>query len=739
VWKEYYATLSYILQHDLPYPTTAMATVYNEHSLRLLQRNELARVESRYEGLLLKEVQFPRADEASEEVEEWVDMVMRNWRVLSSNAWDSTSLGSGGKDGLSRGVLDILYRAATRTYHSTRILRHLFTVHLAIADFDLAFKAFDTYFELVKKAKQRVAKTGEQENGLDDDEDVLKTAAQCIRALCRFGELEAAEKAKDLAQFLESYLAKHEPPQLRLTNGISADDRDFKHEPETAGASGADIRPSTLAHVWRAIGVAQAQWARLTFDAKARSEFQAKAIKSLERALDSRYGCTEDVDTLFTLALLLAERRDIGGAIKALKQALSSHQTESSAHADSYTGHYARERSQIPLWHLLALLLSAKEEFTGAQTACEAAFRQFGDLKALFGDVDANGYHSEHLNGIRAKTSPKAAVDEMDDFEKERILEVKMTQLVLVETMDGPGEAINRTEELLGLYTRLFGEVEHVRAPQLRSANTLPPSTSHSTLRSVRGSIFGRSRRSVRNVSGVPESIAEKSSVSSRPATSQTNHTGHEGAATAPQISVINEKGETTRGKGSRHSHHEHHKHSIMEKPQNLVRKQSQSSVRSKGRNVSAAGSVGAHDAKARTLGSVPHSMAQKDRVLQDGEPNVQDTRMPNGIAGPALTALGTRFNKAQARRHRVEILVRVWLLIAGFYRRAEQWGDAKGAVDAAGELVEGMEREVVRDGSGHIRVNKRGWGVGKCVEELWADVWAEVSLTVQRHVMEIC
>ena len=78
VWKEYYATISYILQNDLPYPTTIMANGSNEQALRLLQKAELTRVEHKYESLLLAEIQFPKAEQHSEEVEEWVEMVITN-------------------------------------------------------------------------------------------------------------------------------------------------------------------------------------------------------------------------------------------------------------------------------------------------------------------------------------------------------------------------------------------------------------------------------------------------------------------------------------------------------------------------------------------------------------------------------------------------------------------------------------------------------------------------------------
>src|SRR5205814_3814383 len=114
----------------------------------------------------------------------------------NGRAWREHDLGQGGRESLSRGVLDILYRAATKTFHSTAILRFLFTVHLSVAEFDLAFKAFDSYLEIVKKGRARVGKTGIDEPSLDDDGTALETMSQCIVALCRFGDRQAAEKAR---------------------------------------------------------------------------------------------------------------------------------------------------------------------------------------------------------------------------------------------------------------------------------------------------------------------------------------------------------------------------------------------------------------------------------------------------------------------------------------------------------------------------------------------------------------
>ncbi|KFY27240.1 hypothetical protein V493_03623 [Pseudogymnoascus sp. VKM F-4281 (FW-2241)] len=712
IWKEYYATLSFIVQKDLPYPTTALGATSNNHGLRIIQRGELARVEARYESLLLKEAHFPKAEQSSEEIEELVGLVLGNWAVLCGNCWDEHDLGSGGRDGISHSVLEILYRASTKTFHSTQILRGLFTVHLALANFELAFKAFDTYFEIVNKGKQRVQKTGEPEHALDSNEDVLITASKCIRALCQFGGFAGAEKAKKLAHFFEAWLEQHDPShtQEELANGNSnrvtiANQKLLENGTTTETST---VSPHVYAQAWRAIGTSNAQWARLTPDAKSRPEYQTKAITNLRTALKSEYGCTDDVDTLFALALVLSERSQLGEAIQVVGAALASQRNNDKP---LHPAKFSRERSLIRLWHLLALLLSAKEQFMEASHACEGAFKQFGDIKVLFGEREGDGnYQSEHLNGMQENHS--APIDNMDDYEKEALLEVKMTQLLLIEVQDGPDVAVNGTEELLSLYSRLFGQTQLVP----RKSQQIPPATGTGTLRSVKGSIFGRSKRSNRDASAATtfaSSMAENTSTASRPPTSQTT------ASAAPKIQVTGEPG--TSAKLTRRSQHPSTRST---KGGDLAHKLSHASIRNRSIATSKVASNPASDGEispTRVVDSASHQAqgALPRTAARDTNPSTSYSLLP--FSSPL-----TRLPPCESQRHRIGMLVRVWLLIAGFYRRAEQYEDAKVSIEAASELVEGLETDILRDDSGQLLVDTREWGVGKSVEELWADVLAE-------------
>lgn len=763
VWKEYYAVLSTIIQHNIPYATTSMMSGYADSSARLLLRAELQRVEINYESLILKEVQFPRAEQASEEVEEWVDLVVSNWRVICGNSWLESELGQGGREAVSRGVLDILYRAATKTFHSTSVLRHLFTVHLAVAEFELAFKAFDTYLEIVKKGKARIEKTEEEEIGLDDDGMVLKTVSECIRALCRYGSREAAEKARGLAEFVEDWLTKHDPEDAaETTNGKSSNGigNGFKNHTPVS------IAPRIFALAWRSIGISQAQWARLTFDAGSRAEIQLSAVTSLRKALSPRFESADDVDTLFALAMVLAERRDLSAAIEVVKAALlpPSQVSTSRTSGNPHQSKFARERSLIPLWHLLALLLSARQEFTTAARACEGAFEQFQDPKNLFGESQLNGsYRSEHLNRLelqsnkeKSSSRSRGLVDDMDDFERESVLEVKITQLVLVEVLEGPDVAVNASDELLSLYSRLFEEPnKKSSAPAIAKPSQLnPPSSSAGTLRSIKGSIFGRSKKSMRkstSIRGREASEGEKSILAVRPQTSQT--TGST-MTRAPTIHVTNENGSSTK--------EPHHHEKLQKRTGSLTRKKSHGSMHrnrststGRQRNLNHAtdnsthseshlgtfrssqvGSSGSPDittmpgetqSSGRVLSAMKQNLPQKEQPLKSKQAPTQDTRLPHLSSQSTSTNPVTRFPKSQERRRRTGILIRVWLLIAGFYRRAEMHEDAKGAIYEAYKLVDSLEVDVSKDASGNVKLADGGWGAGKSVEELWADVISEV------------
>jgi tetratricopeptide (TPR) repeat protein len=705
IWKEYYRTLSDILYQDAPFPITSMVTTHTTISTRHEQRAELKRVETKYETLLLSEVQFPKAEDPGEEVEAFVVLVMRNWSILCGNSWAEHDLGEGGSDVLSRGVIDILYRAATKTFHSTSILRHLFTVHQALAEFDLAFKAFDTYLDIVKRSRARVEKTGQAEFGLDDDETVLITMSECIKSLCRYGLREGAEKAKELAQFFEAWLEKYYPVDQENGNGSSLE-------------AAKPVAPNIFALAWRCIGIGYANWSRLTFDGSARTEIQQHAIACFKKSLLPAYESTSNVATLYALGTILAERREIPVALQIVKSALQRpnvSSTKSNSDLETNTERFTKERLLIPLWHLMALLLSARQEFKTAARSCEGAFEQFQDPKILFGNADLHGsYRSDHLQmNEKPMTRSPGIVDDMDESEKEGVLEVKMTQLCLVEIIEGPDVAVNASDELFSLYARLFGKKDTVVPLAANdSLMSLPPKSSAGTLRSIKGSIFGRSGRSIRKSQIAP--LGDRSALP-RPQTTQTMN-----STRAPVIQVTSENGNTAK------------QHNHLTKPHrrsgSLSRLDAAGSLRNRSTSTTrrhARSSVTIENSPVTHDGEKYYTPEESTSIVQNG------SQSHDSSASASMPT--TRLSKDQQRRRRTSMLVKVWLLIAGFYRRAAMYEDCRGAIEEADKLVTSLDTDVSRDISGNVSITKAGWGGGKSVAELWGDVFSEVRFRLQK------
>ncbi|KAF2854104.1 filamentation protein-like protein, partial [Plenodomus tracheiphilus IPT5] len=743
-WKSYYDTLSTILRLDLPYepdPTPAVqekSPLYNQSSMRLRQRAELKRVETIYENLLIKETVFPKASETNYEIETWVSSVMDNWRLLCGPTWDDNDLGEGGKEGIARSVLDVLYRAATKTFQSTQILRHLFVVHASLAEFDLAFKAYDSYVVIITRGKDRTEKSGEEDPHIDDDSTVLRTSAEAIRVLCRFGCRKEAEKALEIGHNIERWLEQ--------TNHIqSASDAGSVTSIETL------VEPSALAAAYCAIGVSQAHWARFTYEVEARASIQAKAVQHLRKSLAQSLGEPNNVETLYALALVLAETRDIPGAIKAAKRALTKAPratttvTPDGVLSDGIVTEFGRERKLIPVWHLLALLLTSRSDYTAAEKACEAAFEQFGDPAILFGKEESASFRSEHLNEVTSKNaSDSGIVDRMERYEKSSILQIKMTELALVEVTNGALAAVDGCHELLALYGRLFGDPSSEKTKSQPPTTLLPPKSAAGT---VRGSIFRGRGPSKASPQG---SDARNSSVVSAKSSGTVTQQG------APPAIQVTEDGDKTQSNGLGRSGSKLQKRSasarrssvtdvdqlpevppLPETSANGTTAQTKStSTKSPRRLSNASTPKKSIESSDRPLRPIPHNLPHASPPLNHPDPPQQDIRLPSRVPHPDFVPLDPHFSKLQERRQRVSLLVSIWIFISGLYTRAQMFSDAREAVEEALKLVEAFEAEASLESSTAKALSEKGWGGGKSVEGLWADAYTARGdlLAAQSH-----
>jgi len=653
-----------------------------------------------------------------------------------------------------------------RTFHSTRILRHLFTVHAALAEFNLAGKALRSYFEILKKGKARVEKSGEVEPGLDDDATALCTAATGIHVFCVYGRRKEAEHAMEVASTIEAWLKKANPssPHRSVTKpeGVPSNLVDKPKAPRTP------VPNEVLALGYHAISLSQSRWARLTYETSSRSELQAKAISNCRMALRADFGDPENIEYIYLLALLLAETRDIDAAIMTTKHAISVGTRVASevasrmenGNADIAQGSkadYNGRRLLLRCWHLLALLLSSRQNFSTAVASCEAAFEPYGAKATLYGDTQA----LDSINGLAMS-------------EKKNLVEMRMTQLALSEVIDGPEEAVNASGELLGLYTKLFHYIEK-SAPEKSDLRPPSPTTSaNGTQRSFRESIFGMPKDPRK--SRLANTGTASSSVGSF---EQSNdETG------APAISVTSDQQIQLR-QDPNHRHHFLGRH----ESNRLKKRNSRKSLGSVRRNhaLSPAKSASLNAAHQKSpsgpsrdrafekangsgntfaaedtpyasdevgvaishdmpsLPSTPiastdpsnplHNIPSTTQNMNHKNPNTDPVPpKPSQSSQPQSLSLLTpasfpepQYSLHEQSRHALSLLIDIWLLIASLYRRAGMPTDAQGALTEATKHVQTIENGIAsQSGSSAENFSSPGYGGVKSCGELWADVMAE-------------
>ncbi|KAK4956114.1 hypothetical protein LTR66_013379, partial [Elasticomyces elasticus] len=740
VWKNYYDVLSIILHSDLCYSTLQAGNLLclpdeprsaeELVNARQEQRAELRHAQASFEALLIKASKFPKASQSNTNIEAWIESVIKNWRIFCGEGWSDEDLAPETKETVGRGVLDILYRAANLTFHSTPLLRHLFIVHASLGEFDLAMKAFNSYTEIIGKGKARAEKTGEHELGFDDDSIVLETAAEAIRLQCQYGGREEADRALQIGTQIIKWLEPNRP-------GSSSSRKADIH----GGNQGTIdvVRPEALAAAYRAIGISQGTWARLTYDVASRSELQSSGIASLRKSLELMPDHSGTIESSYALALLLAETRDIAGSVAVLKSALKR-QTRPTDGIDGVRNEYwTRERKLMPLWHLLALLLTSRGEYTTAVRTCEAAFEQFPDPGVLFSSPI--GEHS--------RRNDKGVVDVMSSFEKEGIVQVKMTQISLIEAMEGPAIAVDSSDELLSLFRRLHGDLGAAKTyhRDFATATTAnPQKSSGGTLKSLSGSLMRRSKTARQSIENSDMLSEPKRSVETRPSTSTAQ------TADAPTIHVTNEDGDLAE-KQHHHHHHPrlpfklrgHHGGDWKETVNSNLSKSNESRRQdepfSEKPHFLPPGRLPLQSAETADLNVTNTPKAQQFSPIgyhsEHGEPPApvghsdqlsrQDIRLSTPSSSIALP--GPHFPAAQDRRQKISLLVNIWLFVAGLYARASLHDDAQGAIDEAAKLVEGFELDIAGPNaqmSSTLAFEEKGWGGGKSVDTLWADVYSE-------------
>lgn len=583
-------------------------------------------------------------------------------------------------------------------------------MHAALAEFDLALKALETYIEIVVSAKDRAEKAAEI-GDLENDEILLQTVSEGVLLLCCFGAENEARKAKDLIAILEKYIKK------RITNDLG-----FTKNNEEKRVS-----PRVIAMTYKVIGIGLGNWSRWTPINEARNDIRAEAIENLERSIAPELGSENDLASRYALALLLAESRDLDGAINHVRSALSSR--DGSTHPTSVTyelhqTYLSQERDRIPLWHLLALLLSAKQEFDIAGRSCEAAFDQLPSSVTTL---------VRNIHGVNGKQDfsekKKDFIQYLQGREKERIIETRMTQLALLEITDGPEVAVNHSDNLLSLFATLFEdlELEATKEKVTKFQHRLePPKSSAETVKSFRGSIFGRKKGSK-----VPDRIPNTEDIPPLP------NGGSSNASTdAPMIKVTAESAIGAQpGQQESFSKDNEMQESNQNEPTDTTDVAASEKDRTEAEEI---GIVVSKPQQSPTSPTDSKDSAKHPSLVVSRHHSIkteprpakhylgQNIHLPTPHRFDSPTKALTKFPIIQAQKHALSLLVKVWLLISSMYRRASLYDDAREACEEASKQVEAFETLVAAEESSTRAFAKRAWGVAKSADELSADVLAE-------------
>lgn len=625
----------------------------------------------------------------------------------------------------------MLYRAATKTYHSHLILRRLFHVHSALAEFDLAIQALDSYIEIVTGAKERAEKAAEL-GELESDEIFLQTLAEGVNLLSCLGSFDEAEKAKNLTELIREYIDKEVTSHAESkVNGKLL----LSHGPNSANSP--EISLSVLATAYRAVGVGLANWAYYTPMNEVRNEIRGEAIEYLEKSIDPELGDEGNYASLYTLSLALAENRDLDAAIDYVKSALTPHGTTPE------TDDLLKERDLVPLWHLLALLLSAKQDFEIAERSCEAAFEQFPSEIFSKSPLDKRSERRASRQSQMSAVPRRSLVSRLQLREKERILETRITQLAFHELLEGPEAAVNQTDQLLGLFGTLFHDLNlggEGGTKNSKPEHLAPPKSVAGTARSFRSSIFHRNKSSQ-----LPDRRAEHSPGPNRstpaPAVPPIPN-GHKAGSDAPDIQITGD-GQTQADNASSiggadlkkirkrsGSLHQTEKPRTEEPP--LPNGQGTESQDMVGIAVSGTQPPNGKQPLRSMAHNIPHKQ-QPAPVGHDHQPPAQDVRLPGTYYRfDSPTNAITKWTIAQSEKHALGLLIKLWLIIAGLYRRASLFNDAREACEEAAKQVARVQTVTAVYESSARAFSNRGWNACKSSEELWADVYAEQGMLCQ-------
>lgn len=374
--------------HMLSAYLSYLSAVFRQNPKNSQIGNETHNVSVLYEKFLYDMTNFPTASESNEKIEQYTEVLMTNWNAaVPRDTWDWALIGDDYKK-YTNAVLSSVRRALAVTFQSCSIMRQSVVLLLALREYDEAFAAFDTYLAYQDQFRIHQQSGGEHATG-DTALSLAGVSTQVINVCTRVKK--NGDKAKAYSERLLTWLPSDKDTTNNTANG--------------SASSEPSIPSLIMAQAYGAIGSAFFLHANQSTDEKQYNESVETAAKYYQLSTDLG---VKDQEVRLEHAIFLARSDKISEAVELVKKILLDNE------------------SHIQSWHLLALLLTTREEYDKAMKVVETTLHR---------------YNVEQLKIER---------------DKHALVQVKLTHIALIEAVHGSESAIGELANALGLVRGIY-------------------------------------------------------------------------------------------------------------------------------------------------------------------------------------------------------------------------------------------------------------------------------------------
>ncbi|QRV95587.1 hypothetical protein RhiJN_23605 [Ceratobasidium sp. AG-Ba] len=339
-------------------------------------REEARKVVTEMRAVLNSTTEFPHAGEVNHKVLDFADGCVALWEAGGEHEEDAVW------------ITDALWWAMRLTFHSHRVLRHLFRLLMAVPepDINVARRIFQLYVRLVKTARltsagdvdlqlkrrptdepaehpAEIAQTivaGDVENELSGLEGTEKPAAKKVEQI-RQGDMDDSRTFAD-ALVRGARMLCRIVEERGVEGALSEAQEAVKVALEVVqtDSQGLQMDRPLKARVYKVAGIVEALATAKELDPTTRPARQSAALKYL---LESATLDPTSADTFYHLAFTQAEARMTSDAVLSARQAVE------------------RAPRDVRGWHLLGLLLTAMEDWQGAKAVIEIGIANAEEVK----------------------------------------------------------------------------------------------------------------------------------------------------------------------------------------------------------------------------------------------------------------------------------------------------------------------------------------------------------------------